>query len=178
LTYSVALRCFNNLKSLIIESELKLVAISFSIEISYYLLRSNLHLISQPVLDYFHYKKISFIWIPFYISPSTSSIWFCGYCQIWGCFPESRIRPKEFSNSLYVTLGIWNFREFFSFSSILGFSWSFSSLVDVDTFFSSSSQVFLLKKKIISFTLYNNFSNINLSPLTYLGKEQIMNIPT
>jgi len=37
---------------------------------------------------------------------------------------------------------LFNFGEGFS---IFGFSLSFSSLVDVDTFLSSSSQVFLLK---------------------------------
>jgi len=54
--------------------------------------------------------------------------------------PNHESRFKEFSY-------IRNFREVFLFSSILGFSWSFSSLVEVDTIFSSSSQVFLLKRK-------------------------------
>ena len=34
-----------------------------------------------------------------------------------------------------------------------------------------------LEKRINSSTIYHNFCNINLSPLTYLGKDKIMNIP-
>jgi len=65
------------------------------------------------------------------------SIWFSGYCQIWIRFPG--LGSTAFSNPLHVTLG--TLENCFSFSSIFGFSWSFSILDDVDALFSSLSQL-------------------------------------